>query len=403
MKKLLSSLFAISTLLLSGIYLVGEKAESEIRKIFDEGEQQGLSAELLSYDKEFLKATVISQVTLMLAEDKLVVLNIESTIQHYPYKALINNKISLLDPVLAKKVQDYFGSENWITSVEEISLPGKLTGKLQLLPGAYSNAAEQVTTKVLRLDYHLDLQDYSGSFHLNWDGLDAQADDTYVNVKSIALASDFVVLPGMNEYDYLADIAEVVIRQKNTQAQLQGIELQGSSRSGEQIDTLNSSNGWKVATFRIDDGVEKVFTDNSLKLDLKGLYVPALTQLSNASGEQQLVTEALTELIAYGAQLSLTELTSQTPWGKVHGALDITLQQGARLAEIAANPFMLLDYTSGNANLHLPEALLQLPELSELLEVGLHSGVLKRQDKTLSLETQFEQGELTINGRVIPL
>lgn len=403
MKKLLISLFALSAALLSSVYLVGEMTENEIQKIFAKSDQPGLSTELLSYDKQFLKATVTSQITLTFEGEKPVVFTVTSAIQHYPHKARIMNQIRLPDPELAAKVQAYFGSENWIRSIEEISLLGKLTGQLQLLPGSYSNAGEQFATKALQLDYQLDLQDYSGKVNLNWHGLDAQISDGNFSVEAVKLTANFGTLAIAQEYDYLADIAQVVIRQKHTQAQLQGIKIQGSSRIGKQADTVDSSNQWKVASYRVADGTEKVFTDNHLKLDLKGLYSPALTQLSRASGDQQQITQALAELMAHGAQLSLSELRSQTPWGKIHGALDITLQQGARLPEVLANPFMLLDYTSGSANLFLPEALLQLPALSELLQVALHSGVLKRQDKTLSLETQFEQGELTINGRVIPL
>ena len=402
MKKLLSSLFVISALLLSGIYLVGKMTESEIQKIFAKGEQQAFSSKLLSYDRQFLKATAVSQISLMLEGDKPVVFRVKSTIRHYPYKASITNQIRLLDPTLAEKVQGYFGTENWISSTEEISLLGKLTGQLHLLPGSYNNAGEQIATKALQLDYQVNMQDYSGTFNLNWHGLDAQTRDGNLSVEAVRLNSDFASLPVANEYNYFAEIARVVIRQKNRQSQLQGVELQGSSRSGKQAATLDSSHEWKVATYRIDDGIENVFTDNHLKLDLKGLSAPALALLSRASGEQQLA-KALAELVAHGAQLSLTELTSQTPWGEVNGEIDLTLQQGARLSEIMENPFMLIDYGSGRASLFLPESLLQLPELSDLLEIGLHSGFLKRQAQTLSLETQFGQGELTINGRVIPL
>ena len=402
MKKLLSSLFVISVALLSSIYFVGEMTQNAIQKMFAKSDQQGLSSKLISYDKQFLKATVISQITLSVEEEP-IIFTVKSAIQHYPYKALINNQIRLVDPELATKVQSYFSSENWISSREEISVLGQLTGQLKLLPGSYNNASEQFATKALQLDYQVNLQDYSGGANLNWQGLDAQTSDGNFSVESVKLTSNFSALPIGNEYDYFVEIAKVVIQQKNIQSQLQGIELQGSSRSGGQADTIDSSNEWKVASYRIDNGAEKVFTDNHLKLDIKGLYYPALSLLSNASDDQLQVEKALSELMRHGAQLTLAKLTSQTPWGEVDGSLDITLQQGAILSEIAVNPFMLLDYISGNAHLFLPEALLQLPALSELLRMGLQSGFLKRQEQTLSLETQFEQGELTVNGRVIPL
>lgn len=403
MKKLLISLFVISAVLLSSTYFVGEMTEKAMQKIFAKSVQQGLSSKLISYDKQFLKATVISQITLAVEQQEPVVFTVTSVIQHYPYKALINNEIRLLDPELAAKVQRYFSSANWISSREELSLLGQLTGQLQLLPGRYGNAERLFSTKALQLDYQVNLHNDSGLFNLHWDGLAAQTSAGNFSVESVKLKSNFSAVPVASEYDYFAEIAKVVIRQKDSQAQMQGIELQGSSRPGDKADSIDSSNDWKVASYRIAKDEEKLFTDNHLQLDIKGLYYPALTLLNHASDNPQQVERALAELISHGARLNLEKLTSQTPWGEVEGALDITLEPGAILSEIAANPFMLLDYTSGHANLSVPEALLLLPALSELLTTGLRSGFLKRQEHTLRLETQFEQGELTVNGREIPL
>jgi hypothetical protein len=404
MKKLVMSLFAVTVILFAAVYLVGARSESEIRKIFAQSEQQELSMQLLSYKRGLFRATAISRVYLTPEGAAPLVFTVHSSILHYPYKAVISNEIELLDRQLAEQVQSYFGSDSWLTSREEINLlSGQLSGKLQLLPGRYANDSEQLATKALHLDYQFDLQNRSGSFTVNLDGLFVQTGETSLAVEAMALSAELGALTNATDYSYLAEIASLIILQPQTQLQLQDIKLQGESRPGKQRDTLNSLNEWKIASYRVSDGSEKVFTDNHLQLDLQGLSVPALTLLSRAADDPQQAAKALTELVAHGAQLSMTTFTSQTPWGEVNGALDITLEQGAKLLELIDNPFMLLDYTSGSARLLLPEALLQLPEVSELLEVLLESGLLKREKKRLSLETQLELGELTVNGRVIPL
>ncbi len=403
MKKLLIGLFVLSVVLLSSTYFVGEMVENETQKMFAKKQQQGFSSKLISYDKQFLKATAISQVTVTLEGETPIVVTVTSSIKHYPFKALIKNKISLADPELAEKVQNYFASENWVSSREEINLLGQLTGQLNVLAGSYKSETEQFATKALQLDYQVNLHDYSGLVNLNWAGLDAQTSDGDFSVDSVQLRSNFNLFSAGNEYDYFTEIGKIVIQQESAQSQLQGLELRGSSRSGEQTDTIDSSNEWKISSYQIANGTEKVFTNNHIKLDIKGLYSPALNLLSSGSGDQQEVGKALTELMAHGAQLTLSKLSSQTPWGAVDGYLTITLQQGATLSEVVVNPFMLLDYVSGNGNLFLPEALLEEPTLSESLKMGLMTGFLKQQDQKLSLETQFEQGELTVNGRVIPL
>jgi len=109
------------------------------------------------------------------------------------------------------------------------------------------------------------------------------------------------------------------------------------------------------------------------------------------------------ELVHHGAQLTLSQLTSQTPWGEVDGNLDLTLDKGASLTNIMINPYILFDHISGDASLVLPLGLLEEPEIAEPLKVGLASGLLVRGEQTINLQTSFQQGELKVNGKVIPL
>ena len=403
MKKLLVSLFVLSAVLLFGIYTIGQKTENEIHKVFAQNDQQGQVSKLLSYDKHFLKATAVSQVALVTDGKVPIVFTVTSTILHYPYKAVINNKVQLLDPELRVKVEDYFGTENWLISTAEINLLGKLKGRVQILPGRFSNVVEQFETKMLNVDYQVNLQDYSGSISFDLAGLEVQAKETEINLTSIRLKSNFSTLPIAREYEYFLEVAKIITQKNNIKSQFEGVELQGGSRIGQQENTVDLSNEWKVASSLINDGNEKLFKDSHFKLDLKGLYSPALTLLSIASAEPNQVAQALNTLIDHGIQLSLTNLSSQTPWGKIEGGMKLVLQQGAPLVEIVNNPFMLLDYISGNASVFLPDALLQLPALNEFLQIGLQSGLLKRENQILSLETQLEQGELVVNGQVIPL
>lgn len=403
MRKLLVSFFIIGILLLSGIGLVGKMAEKEIRRLFSEAQRRGLSVELLSYDKQFLSARVSSRVTLLLAQQRPVVFTVLSSIRHYPHQAQINNKISLLDPQLARQVQDYFGTENWVSSQQKISLSGRLTGQLQLLPGAYYKGAEQFATKALQLDYQLDLQDYAATVNVNWQGFNGLTKDSYFSVESVRFSSTMAPLAIARQYAYFAEIAEVVIQQSSSHTQLQGVAVQGSIRPGEKANTLDSRNDWQVALYQLDNDPEKAFTGNHFKFNFQGLSAPALAQLSVAGAEQSRATKALAELMIHGVQSVHSQLRSTTPWGKVHGECNISLQQGAQLPEIAANPFMLLDYTSGNGSLLLPGALLQLPDLGKLLQAALENGLLQQRQRMLSLEVRLEQGELTLNGRVIPL
>ena len=58
---------------------------------------------------------------------------------------------------------------------------------------------------------------------------------------------------------------------------------------------------------------------------------------------------------------------------------------------------------SGDARVVLPLRLLDEPAISEPLQLGIIAGFLEQNEQTLNLQTSFKQGELTVNGRVIPL
>ncbi|WP_415225681.1 DUF945 family protein [Psychromonas sp.] len=403
MKKLLISLLIVTVVLLSGTYVVGNRVENETQIILAKSAEQGLSSKLIRYDRHFLKATAVSEVTVVIDGEAPIVFEINSSITHYPYKAVITNQIRVLDPDLSKKIEEYFASKNWISSIEEINLLGQLTGQLKLLAGSYHHGEEHFATKALQLDYQVNLQDYSGLINLNWPGLQAQTSDGDFSVESVQLKSNFSSLSAHNEYDYFAEIANVTIQQEDFQSLLQGIELQGSSSEGKQLDTVDTSNEWKVALYEVGSGSKRVFTNNHIKLDIEGLYSPALHILSAASEDSQQVEKALSALLIHGAKLTLAKLNSQTPWGDVTGYLSVTLQPGALFSDVALNPFALLDYVTGKANFLMPAGLLEEPHLSEPLQMGLRTGFLKMQEQMLSFETQFKQGELTVNGRVIPL
>lgn len=403
MKKLLISLLVISAFVVSAIYVVGEQTQTEVQKIFAQEPQPGIAIQLISYDKQFFKALVNSQVTLILAGEKPIVINVQSTIYHYPYKAEMNNQIHFADERLEKELATYFGDKNWIRSQQEINLFSQLTGHISISPGDYQKGNEQLSSRALQFDYHFDLKNNSGKIDINWPGGHSQTGDTLLTVTAVKIDADFSILPGVNESTYHVEMDKILIQTKEGKTQLRGIDLQGQNRLIEHSESIDSRNDWKIASYQVSHLKEQTFTGNQLKFDIKGLYAPALARLKIIDSQSPELGKALAELMVHGAQLSLEKLTSKTPWGNVLGGLDIRLVQGAILSEIVNNPFMLLDVVSGNVHLRLPAALLQLPALSPLLMTGLENGLLKKEKQTLSLESQLEQGELLINGRVIPL
>lgn len=403
MKKLLITLPAIVTIWLSMTFFVANIAEQQIKSLLTDNKQTDISIELLSYQRNLFSATVVTMLTIKQDENSSFSLKITSTIHHYPYQATIKNNVVLQDKILAEKAERYFGSPQWIISEEKINLFSTLTGQLTILAGGYTSATASWSTDPVVLDYTLDLQQKSGDFNLNWAGLEGAIATKTISLQSLQLSSHFSQLSTLQDYNYLLKIAKVVFQQNNEQSLLEGISLQGHSQQGKQKQTIDTSNEILIKTYQTNTDLEEVFTDSQIKLLLTGLHQPALQLLNEGASNTQEIESALTKLVNHGAQLTLSQLSSQTPWGEVGGSLYLTLDKGASLTDIIINPYILFDYMSGDASLVLPLSLLEEPDIAESLQMGLMSGLLVRDEQTLNLKSSFQQGELKVNGRVIPL
>ncbi|WP_022942616.1 DUF945 family protein [Psychromonas hadalis] len=403
MRKLSITLVLMVTAWLSMTYFVANMAEKEIKALLLENAQAELSIELLSYQRYFFSAIAITKVTFKDDNDSDFSLQITSVIHHYPYQVSIKNSIELENERLKETAQGYFSTSQWITSEDKINLFAQLTGRLTVVAGFYESETESLSTAPLLLDYHIDLKNRKGELTLNWAGLLANTLTNGVDLQSLQLISHFGQLAKQDDYDYQLKIEKIVYQQDQQRSLLEGFYLKGNRQQGEKNSTIDTSNELRIKHYQFNTDNKQIFTQSHIKLDITGLYQPAFELLNSGAGNTQEIEEALIALVNHGAQLKLAQLSSQTPWGEVNGKLDLVLDKGTPLTDIIINPYLLFDYMSGDASLLLPVSLLGEPLLSEPLQMGLRSGFLQKNVQTLNLQASFQQGELIVNGRVIPL
>lgn len=403
MKKILISLFSLSIVALAGIYFVGEMVKTETLKIFTYHQEQGLLSKLIRYEKSFFLAFSESEFTVTLDDGEAIKINIISEVQHLPFKARIKNTVSILDVELSEKLSKYFAQDNWLASTYEVNLLGQLTGQLKIPAGTFHQGVERFSTEAIKVDYQIQLDDYTGSARFTLPGLQSQTAFTNISLHSMHIVSSLSTFKTTQQYEYSLSIAELDFKNSGYHSNAQGVDFKGINQLTNNGQHFNTSNEWRMASYHIDDGQKSIFTDNHLKLNIYGLSTAAFARLNNEVVSDKDIAQTLSELVSYGLQLYIPDISSQTPWGEVGGALDITLHENAILTEIVSNPFVLLDYTHGSANVHLPENLLHQKDAAPILQIGLQTGFLQRKDDTLSVHTLLEQGELIINGNVIAL
>jgi len=402
MKKLLLSLLTLAVVYVFMTFFVAGVMEKEIKSALSENNSPDFSTELLSYQRHLFSATATSKLVINIDPETIITLNVNSDISHYPHQGIIKSSVQFADPVLAERAQKYFNTTNWLITEEKIDLFSNLTGMLTVASGKYESDSEKFITEPLLLSYQINLNNESGAMQLDWAGLIGVTNEMSIGLNRLQLSANTGNAETQNS-DYKLMIKEFILQEKDNHSLLEGFVLKGSSERGKTAQTVDTRNEVELRSYQISSDTEKVFTNNRMKFSVTGLYEPAFELLNGGTDDHQAVNSALVELVHNGAQITLSELNSQTPWGEVDGAFDLTLDQGASLIDIIANPYILFDYISGDASLALPVALLNEPILAEPLQMGVMTGFLLQEGESLNLQTSYLQGELLVNGQVIPL
>ena len=402
MKKLILTTILAVFAVLGSTYFIGEMIQKELPNQLVKTNSLQIKTELISYQKSFLSANMKLKVTLPVEGSEPLQLLIDSDIKHYPYKATAINHITLLDSAPAKKIQDFFHEQDWITSHAEINLLGELTADINLLNGSFESKNESLSTQPLNFVYKYSVLDNSNEFNIDWLGFEGKTPEGEFSAKEIDATYHFTHVQNtpLINYQYQADIKKLELGNAIKTLTMQGVSLQGENEISEDGLTANTSNEWKVKEY--SDGV-KVFKDNHFKLHLSDLNLTALMAKRTGVNGSEISQQILNDLLQQGFKLHLQDLYSNTPWGKVDGKLKMDIQPGMTLAQVVDNPFILIDYVNGNLDLSLPQKLSQQSELGDFLKMGTMSGVLKPEGEQLTVKSTLDRGELKINDRIIPM
>jgi hypothetical protein len=389
-KKLSIILFVTTCFCLFLTFFISKKVEEEVKLILLKHNQPDISIELVDYQRHFFTATAISKVQLAIDHKFTVVFNITSSITHYPHQAVIKHKIQIEDEILAQQAENYFATPHWIEAENRVDLFSQLTGMLTISGGKYAADSEFLSTEPLIVNYQMDLNANRGELQLDWAGFNSLSYGNNIAFNSLQFKTQ---IKQYSDYDYQLAVENVELLQEANQSILNGILLTGRSQKGEVEKTIDTYNELLIDSYLFDDGMKQRFTDNRIKLALTGLF----------QSESGINSQSINELFSRGAQLTLSQLSSKTPWGTVLGSFDFIFDPGTPLMEATENPYILFDYMNGEADIVLPIALLDEPSVSEPLQLGLMTGFLLQDDQTLHFEMSFLQGEWIVNGRVIPL
>ncbi|MCK5818718.1 MAG: DUF945 family protein [Psychromonas sp.] len=412
MKKLvlLFSLVLVVGALL-GTYYVGQYTEKKIKEIVSTSNNYDMQIEILSYERHFFTANVITKVSFVDENSKIISFKIFTKIHHYPYKALLDHKLIFSDKAVTENFKKYFATENWFNFKEDVNFLGTLRGKLIIPLGSYNQKGEFLNSQPLTIKYQINLNDYAGTMHLIWGGGVLKTHNTKIKLQDFTISSSFSVanaaLKGAaNKYSYSLRIGKLSQRnsQKNPETSLfTNISLNGGSENDSEKSLINTHNELKIDRWQFGNDVKFEFVNTYLKVDIMKLYKPAIDILTTDTQNHQEVNMALSLLVKHGFIFSIPSFYSQTPWGSIDGHLDFTLSKGSVLSNVISNPYTLLDYSEWIAKLSLPKLMIELPGIRHYLYTFSKNGLLMLVGQKIIFEGRYQQGQLVVNGTEIGL
>ncbi len=413
MKKTLTVVAVAAAVCAGSIYYVGNYTEQQVHNMIAQTNQQnsGVKAQLISYEKGFLTAQSKLELQIQNPEmpEEVWQLQVDANIQHWPYKAVIESGVSVLGDAEKEVVKQLFGTETPYTARDEINLMGQLTGKGQLAKINLVEGAESFQLTPININYQMDLNALTGTSQIHFDEMTIAGEEN-VSLKNFDVNGEFAVINDstLMTYDYVMKLAEGQVRSPDVNVDFTQMSMQTAFKKGQQANTLDTLVAINVGNYVMSADEVLAFSNSELEINLNGLDQAALVGLSQLQQhpdtiDEALVQQLLLDLASKGANISVSKLNSQTPWGDVSANLAIELPPGAIDKTVLMAPQSALGLISGNANARLSNKILQAPGIGDQLNFAVMMGILTQQGEELVLEGSLKDGQLVVNQNTFPL
>ncbi|MCJ8318034.1 MAG: YdgA family protein [Colwellia sp.] len=251
-----------------------------------------------------------------------------------------------------------------------------------------------------------------------WGGMEVNSSDAHVVVGPVTMDIDQEVIRG----DYYSGDAISI-----GDANFVMSSLKINDETGNEV--VNVKNVLMNAVSSVNDDLMKVnftyhideinsmgqrfehanlsFVFDNLDVDVMTELNTAFTELSTAGSDDAFSEQNIQKLTVIGAKLleknpiiKITDLSVETPEGKVVSDLQVSMDKDKF---DAANFMTAMMALKAKAKANAPEALFAKFGLTPMIDMYVEQGFLVRADDKLSFDVSFSQGQLQVNGKIIPL
>lgn len=277
---------------------------------------------------------------------------------------------------------------------------------------SYEEGGNQVNVGEIDSEFVLkDKKRVSG--FLNWEGISFSNEEGKVNVAPVAITFDQKAIGGdfYSANSLMSGEFSLLFNNVNA-SNLNGDELftfdnfyiSANSEINEDLVDVNVQ--YRVDAFKGDN---QDLTDINVDIAFKNLHVKTLLELNEVVNkfEQtpsvfpvQKIMESASNLLTHNPEIIVKDLSASTPDGLIKSDMNITVDN---TLYDDSNPMSLIGALKANAKGSAPETFVNQLGLEGILNMYIEHGYIVRKNDNLLFEVLFNQGQLTVNGNVIPL
>lgn len=431
MKKLLIIIILLITAGLIAPKFIGNIVATEHKLMLDKlNENPAIDISYSNFNQGWFggKASFVMKILLQDDEFKNITLTIEENLSFGPIifteqglefalsytQADINFKEALFDEEFDEEIANFIRDKIHLTGLLTFSKNADFTVIIDEMSKEIDGNSIVSSRAVLAMTLENSKRIF-GEF--TWDGLQVNTSEenftvgkTIFTVDQAIIAGDYYKGNAISTGDFHFEISSVTANdpQGNEGLLIKNLTVSAMSEVNDDLMKVNVNYGIEAIKASGQD-----LKNANLNVVFDGLNIKVIqeanaffTSISNNDEDMfntqnmAKISALVIKLLANEPVLKISELSVETPEGKIKSAMEVTIDQNAF---DASNLMSIIGAVQANADGKAPLAFFAKLGLVPMIDIYIEQGFLLKNEQDLIFKANYAQGQLNINGNVIPL